>query len=183
MAKEKKSAVKAATLAVSIALVAVFTTVVKIPTGGGGYLNCSDVAIAFVAYTLGPVTAFIAGGVGAAFADAIGGYAQWVPITFVAHGLEGLFMALILKEGKREFGKKEMWIRKLLAAVVCMVTVAGGYFLLAGTFLYGSWLNPQRRGEEGLSTGKESLLVIKTSLQKGCLYWQSFLVEYWGDIR
>ena len=137
MAKEKKSAVKAATLAVSIALVAVFTTVVKIPTGGGGYLNCSDVAIAFVAYTLGPVTAFIAGGVGAAFADAIGGYAQWVPITFVAHGLEGLFMALILKEGKREFGKKEMWIRKLLAAVVCMVTVAGGYFLLAGTFLYG----------------------------------------------
>ena len=137
MAKEKKSAVKAATLAVSIALVAVFTTVVKIPTGGGGYLNCSDVAIAFVAYTLGPITAFIAGGVGAAFADAIGGYAQWVPITFVAHGLEGLFMALILKEGKREFGKKEMWIRKLLAAVVCMVTVAGGYFLLAGTFLYG----------------------------------------------
>ena len=99
MAKEKKSAVKAATLAVSIALVAVFTTVVKIPTGGGGYLNCSDVAIAFVAYTLGPVTAFIAGGVGAAFADAIGGYAQWVPITFVAHGLEGLFMALSLNEG------------------------------------------------------------------------------------
>ena len=46
MAKEKKSAVKAATLAVSIALVTVFTTVVKIPTGGGGYLNCSDVAIA-----------------------------------------------------------------------------------------------------------------------------------------
>ena len=65
MAKEKKSAVKAATLAVSIALVTVFTTVVKIPTGGGGYLNCSDVAIAFIAYTLGPVTAFVAGGVGA----------------------------------------------------------------------------------------------------------------------
>ena len=108
MAKEKKSAVKAATLAVSIALVTVFTTVVKIPTGGGGYLNCSDVAIAFIAYTLGPVTAFVAGGVGAALADAIGGYAQWVPITFVAHGLEGLFMALLLREGKREFGKNEL---------------------------------------------------------------------------
>ena len=46
-------------------------------------------------------------------------------------------MALLLRERKREFGKNELWIRKLLAAIVCMITVAGGYFLLAGTFLYG----------------------------------------------
>ncbi|MGN1163464.1 MAG: hypothetical protein ACI4S4_01525, partial [Candidatus Ornithospirochaeta sp.] len=40
-------------------------------------------------------------------------------------------------EGKREFSNKERWIRKAPAAVVCMVCVAGDYFLLAGTFLYG----------------------------------------------
>ena len=137
MERETKSPVKIATLAVAIALVAVFTTVVKIPTVGGGYLNCSDVAICFIAYTMGPVTAFLTGGVGAALADVISGYAQWAPITFVAHGLEGLLMALILWEGKREFSSLERWIRKAVAAVVCMICVAGGYFCLAGAFLYG----------------------------------------------
>lgn len=137
MGKERKSSVRIATLAVSIALVTVFTTVVKIPTGGGGYLNCSDVAICFIAYTLGPVTAFLAGGVGAALADAIGGYAQWVPITFLAHGIEGLLMALILMEGKRERGRSEVIMRKIAAALIAMIAVAGGYFLLAGAFLYG----------------------------------------------
>ena len=64
-------------------------------------------------------------------------YAQWVPITFVAHGLEGLFVALIVKEKDREFSKKERVIRKLLAVLTSTISVALFYFLLSGTFLYG----------------------------------------------
>ena len=86
------SAVRLATLAVAIALVCVFTMVVRIPLGAG-YLNLCDVAIAFCAYALGPVTALVAGALGPAFADLAGGYAQWALVSCIVHGLEGLLMA------------------------------------------------------------------------------------------
>ena len=138
MAKEMKSPVKVATLAVSIALVTVFTSVVKIPTPTGGYLNCSDIAICFIAYTMGPVTAFVAGGVGAALADIIGGWFAYAPITFVCHGLEGLLMALIISSfEKKEDSPVSLWLGRVLAAIVCMICVAGGYYLLEGIFMQG----------------------------------------------
>ncbi len=137
MSSEVKSTTRIATLAIAIAIVTVFTMVVKIPTPGGGYLNCSDVAITFFAFLLSPTSSLLASGLGACLADAISGYAQWVPITFVAHGLEGLFVALIVKEKDREFSKKERVIRKLLAVLTSTISVALFYFLLSSTFLYG----------------------------------------------
>ena len=125
-----KSAVKIATLAISIAIVTVFTMVVRIPTGKG-YLNLCDVAIAFLAYSLGPITAGVAGGLGPALADAIGGYPQWAIVSFLVHGLEGLVMALIVYGDKISFG------RKLLAGLSCILLVAGGYCVLSGLFLTG----------------------------------------------
>ncbi len=127
---KNKSAVKIATLAISIAIVTVFTMVVRIPTGKG-YLNLCDVAIAFLAYSLGPITAGVAGGLGPALADAIGGYPQWAIVSFVVHGIEGLVMALIV------YGKNPSFIRKLCAAISCIVIVAGGYCVLSGAFLTG----------------------------------------------
>lgn len=127
---KNKSAVKIATLAISIAIVTVFTMVVRIPTGKG-YLNLCDVAIAFLAYSLGPITAGVAGGLGPALADAIGGYPQWAIVSFVVHGIEGLVMALIV------YGKNTSFIRKVIAAASCVVIVAGGYFALSGFFLTG----------------------------------------------
>lgn len=124
----RSSAVRIATLAICIAIVTAFTMVVRIPTGRG-YLNLCDVAIAFIAYSLGPVTAGIAGGVGPALADAIGGYPQWAVVSFIVHGLEGLVMALIV------YGGHVSLPRKLIAAVSCVVIVAGGYYVLSGAFI------------------------------------------------
>lgn len=130
MAKEKSNTVKIATLAICIAVVCVFTMVIKIPTARG-YLNTCDVAICFIAYTLGPVTAGLSAGLGTALADALGGYPQWAVISFIVHGLEGLLMAIIMSKDTITFA------RKLIAGLVCMVIVAGGYCLLAGFFLTG----------------------------------------------
>ena len=82
--KSAASGTKVATLAVAIALVTVFTMVVRIPLGTG-YLNLCDVAIAFVAFTLGPVTALVAGGLGPCIADLAGGFGQWAVISFIVH--------------------------------------------------------------------------------------------------
>ena len=125
---KKSKSVKLAVLAISIAVVTVFTKVVRIPTGKG-YLNLCDVAIAFIAYSFGPVTAAIAGGVGPAIADAVGGYPQWAVVSFIVHGLEGLLMALVMKY------LFFLPVKNVIAGLVCIVVVAGGYFVLSGAFI------------------------------------------------
>lgn len=134
---QKKVTTRIATLSIATAIVTVFTSVVKIPTPGGGYLNCSDVAITFFSFLLSPLTSLVVCGVGASLSDAIGGYAQWVPITFISHGLEGLFISLIVRRGEKEFSRKEDIVRKILAVLTATLTVAFLYFILSGTFLYG----------------------------------------------
>lgn len=123
-------AVKVATLAIASALVCVFTLVVRIPLGTG-YLNLCDVAIAFTAFTLGPVTALVAGGLGPAIADLSGGFAQWAVISFIVHGLEGLVMALVMRHVKRR------GLAKLIAFLWCILIVPIGYYVLSGAVLVG----------------------------------------------
>ncbi len=126
-----RNALKVAMVSVLTAVVVVFTMVVRIPTARG-YLNLCDVAICFIAFTFGPWSAFIAAGLGTALADLISGYAQWAPISFVVHGLEGLLVALIVQK------KGDIAVslgRKALAAVVCIATVSLGYFALSALFI------------------------------------------------
>ncbi|HKL59125.1 MAG TPA: ECF transporter S component [Sphaerochaeta sp.] len=132
--EKNRNALKVAVVAVLTAVVVVFTMIVRIPTAKG-YLNLCDVAICFVAFTFGPWSAFIAAGLGTALADLFSGYAQWAPISFVVHGLEGLLVALIVRQKSSvtiPFGTK------LLAGVVCMVTVSFGYFALSAIFISGA---------------------------------------------
>ena len=124
MSGDKKTTLRIATLAIAIALVAVFTMVIRIPLGSG-YLNLCDVAIAFCAFTLGPVTAAVAGALGPAFADLAGGYAQWAVVSFLVHGIEGLVMALIVRGGKGRM------------AFSGVIIVTGGYYLLSALMLVG----------------------------------------------
>ena len=59
--------------ALMIALVTVTTLTVRVPVGAG-YFNLSDGMIYLVAFLFGPITGFLAGGVGTALADMAGGY-------------------------------------------------------------------------------------------------------------
>lgn len=126
----KKVAFKIVLIALSCAIVSVFTSLIRIPVlGTGGYISLCDVAVTFFAYSFGPVLGFLAGGLGTAISDLIGGYAQFAPISFVVHGIEGLLIGLIVR------GTYTSIWRKLLAGVVATLTVACGYFSLTGLFL------------------------------------------------
>lgn len=129
--QQNKNALKVAVVAVLTAVVVVFTLVVRIPTAKG-YLNLCDVAIMFIALTFGPWSAFIAAGLGTALADLISGYAQWAPISFLVHGVEGLLVALIVRQ---KGDAPVTLVRKILAALVCVATVSLGYFALSTLFI------------------------------------------------
>lgn len=107
--------------AVMIALVAVVVRFIPPVPIGQGYFNFSDTAIYFAAFTFGPLTGFLAGGVGAALADLSLGYAAFAPLTFIAHGLQGLVAG--------HLGRGGDWRRMLLGWAAGTITMAGLYFL------------------------------------------------------
>ncbi|HDQ13324.1 MAG TPA: ECF transporter S component [Sediminispirochaeta sp.] len=133
------AAQKVATLAILIAVTALFTYVVRIPIAPTrGYINFGDVAIFFSAILFGPFTAFISGGLGTALADLISGYAQWAPFSFLAHGLQGLFIGLIFKvgrDGNASAAGLPSVARLLIAFVVATLTMGGIYFLVGGVMV------------------------------------------------
>ncbi len=116
--------------AVLIALTAVFTIVIQIPIPATqGYWNLSDAAITFAGLAFGPWTGGIAGGVGTAIADLATGYAQYAPISLLAHGLEGLLIGWIGRSRRSVAGMILAWA----AGATAMVLV----YLLGGTILKG----------------------------------------------
>ena len=89
------------------AATAALTFIVRVPIPGtGGYLNIGDIAVIFCGLFLGKKYGAIAGGVGSALADLIGGFFIFAPITLVAKGLEGFLAGLIgdMKVGGEKLG-------------------------------------------------------------------------------
>lgn len=110
-------------MGVMIALVAVLTLAVRVPFPlTRGYFNFSDVGIFLASFAFGPWVGLIAGGVGTALADLVGGYPMYAPLTLVAHGLEGFVAGAIARRGR---GVWEMILGWGLGAAV----MVAGYFL------------------------------------------------------
>lgn len=130
------TAFRVASLAVLTAVTALFTYLIRIPIAPTrGYLNLGDVAIYFTAFTFGPVSALVAGGLGTALADVLSGYAQWAPISLFVHGLQGLVAGLLaLLPLRRHWGPFEpAWLLALGGGTLVM---CGGY-LAAGAVMVG----------------------------------------------
>ena len=77
----------------------------------------------------------LAGGIGSALSDLIGGYFVYVPITLVIKGLVALVSGLIYQKMCR-YGKNR-YVAVILGGITDIVFVAGGYFICE-FFLYGS---------------------------------------------
>ncbi len=87
---KKFSSKDLAAIGMGAATVAVTTMFLKVPTPAtGGYLNLGDVVVIFLGLRLGWRNGFIASGLGSAIADLMCGYVVFMPVTFVAKGLEG----------------------------------------------------------------------------------------------
>ncbi len=149
---QKSLALRISTITILTAITTVFTLAVRIPVAPTrGYINLGDVAIYFSAFAFGPFTAFITGGLGTSLADILGGFAQWAPITLLAHGFQGFVIGLIVGMAVQKREKLDRveaadflmgnfsWqviVRLVLAFVGGTVVMAGGY-LLAETFIVG----------------------------------------------
>ena len=118
------------------ALSCVATMSIRIPTPGtSGYIHPGDAIVILSGVILGPVWGFLAGGIGSALFDLIGGYFIYVPITFVIKGLVALASGLLYqKVGKNQ---KSRYIAVILGGVADIILVAGGYFVCE-FFIYGA---------------------------------------------
>ena len=125
----KSRATVIAIAAIMIAVTAVFTLLVVVPIPATqGYFNFSDVAIYFAAFTFGPWIGLVAGGVGTAIADLTGVSAPFAPLTFLAHGIQGLVVGFLSRKAR---GPKVILVWAIGALIM-----AGTYF--AGEFwIYG----------------------------------------------
>ncbi len=84
--------------------VAALTITVRIPIPGtGGYLNFGDIAVIFCGLFLGKKWGALAGGVGSALADIIGGFFIFAPVTLIAKGLEGFIAGILAKSRLKYF--------------------------------------------------------------------------------
>ena len=118
------------------ALACVATMSIRIPTPGtGGYIHPGDAIVILAGIILGPVYGMLAGGIGSALSDLIGGYFVYVPITLVIKGLVALVSGLIYQKMCR-YGKNR-YVAVILGGITDIVFVAGGYFICE-FFLYGS---------------------------------------------
>lgn len=118
------------------ALSCVATMSIRIPTPGtGGYIHPGDAIVILSGVILGPVWGFLAGGIGSALSDLIGGYFVYVPITFMIKGLVALAAGLLYqKVGKTQ---KSRYAAVVLGGVADIILVAGGYFVCE-YFIYGT---------------------------------------------
>lgn len=126
-----------------IAMVFVVTYFTKIP-GPVGYFNLGDAAIIIAAVMLGRNCGFIAGALGSALADLLGGYIIFAPITFFVKGLEGFIVGYIIYKFMSKEAPKEAIVR--LIAVV-----AGCAFMIVGYFLGEAYILRVISAEYGLT--------------------------------
>ncbi len=118
------------------ALACVATMSIRIPTPGtGGYIHPGDAVVILSGVILGPVYGLLAGGIGSAMADLLGGYFVYVPITFVIKGLVAFVSGLIFQKLAKD--TKSETVAVGLGGIADIVFVAGGYFLCESV-LYGS---------------------------------------------
>jgi energy-coupling factor transport system substrate-specific component len=127
---------------VMIALVTVITLAVRIPIPATqGYINFSDVGIYFAAFAFGPWVGFMAGGVGTALADVIGGYVQFAPLSFLAHGLEGLVAGAVAVWLERLLSQAGQPLRRRSIPVGWPLGWCAGTIVMVGLYFLGeAWV-------------------------------------------
>jgi uncharacterized membrane protein len=120
--EKKQIALRLALAGVMAALVAVSTFFVQIPIPQtGGYLNFGDIMIFVSALMFGPIVGGLAGSIGSALSDVVGGYGLFAPFTFIIKGAEGAIAGVI---------SNRIHIRRdVLAVVFAGSEMVIGYFL------------------------------------------------------
>lgn len=115
------------------ALCCVATMVIKVPSPLQGYLNLGDGFVLLCGFTLSPLHAFLAAGLGSALADLFSGYLVYAPATFLIKGGMALLSWLLFRRCRKRMG---FGLSVLLSGAAAEVLMVGGYYVFEG-FLYG----------------------------------------------
>lgn len=107
------------------------TLVLVVPSPAGGYMNPGDAVVLLGAFLLGPVGGAAAGGIGAALADLLAGYALYVPATLVIKALMGLAAGLLWRLARRRLPRLGL----VLCGIAAEGIMAAGYWLYDGLLL------------------------------------------------
>lgn len=123
--------------ALLVALTATATLVIRIPTPATqGYINVGDAVVFVSALLFGAQAGAMAGGIGSALADLIGGYTFWAPFTLVIKGAEGFVAGGLFGWTGRTLSKASG-----IALAIPTLVMAGGWmvlgYFLVETQLYG----------------------------------------------
>ena len=116
------------------ALACVATLVSRIPSPFG-YANLGDCIVLLGAFLLGPVIGGVAGGVGSALADVIGGYFLYAPATFVIKAAVALVAGFSARRAVARGSLPGVVLSSVLGEL-CMVI---GYFGFNALILGNGW--------------------------------------------
>lgn len=123
--------------ALGIALVFVCTAFLnlRLPiAANGGLVHLGNVPLFIIAILYGRRFGALAGGIGMALFDVVGGWFLWAPFTLVIVGLMGYTVGVICE-------KRRTLTAYILAMVAaCLIKVVGYYG--AEGIIYGNWLAP-----------------------------------------
>lgn len=123
-------------LGLLIALVAVSTMVIKIPTiATQGYIHLGDSMIFLAAIMFGKKRGAIAGGIGSAMADLLLGYTHWILPSFIIKSLMGYGIGVIADQESDGL----INLRNSAALLFGAGWMVLGYFI-AGGIMKGSFM-------------------------------------------
>lgn len=127
---------KITTTALFMALCCIATMIIKLPTPGtGGYVHLGDAFVVLSGILLGPVYGALAGGIGSALADLLGGYFIYVPITLIIKAVIAGGVGLIYHKLAKNLHNSI--VKCILCGIYSTLMVALGY-LFFEFFIYGS---------------------------------------------
>lgn len=119
-----------------IAIVAISTLVIQIPTPVGGYIHIGDSAILIIAAFFGRKKGAIAGGAGSALADLISGYPQYIIPSLIIKFVMG-YVAGSMSNLANE--KNFFKIKNILTPFIVEAIMVSGYYIVA-IFFSGSFM-------------------------------------------
>lgn len=147
--------------ALGIALVFICTVFVNVRlpvAANGGLIHLGNVPLFIIAILYGRWLGALAGGIGMALFDVVGGWFLWAPCTLIIVGLMGYIVGAICE-------KNQTLTAYVLALVVaCIIKVVGYYG--AEAIIYGNWLIPMTSIPGNLiQIGVASVIVLPVVLK------------------
>lgn len=129
-ARQSKTVLRIAFLAVSTVLVFIVTKFAAVPISAfnGQEFDLGDVMIFTLAWTFGPGIGAFAGGVGSGLSDA-SIPSPFAPFTLVIKGAEGLLAGYIARSVPSSATSKTVFSRRTLSWILASTVMVGGYFL------------------------------------------------------